>query len=307
MDNAMMRTSQQPQNAMLNATPPQTWSDMALSFGKHVASLPVEMVKGAWDAVTLPGRAYRGEVPQNQMMPEAFNFAGNVALGGYMAPKPAGALGMSGGGKGITAYHGSPHDFDKFDMGKIGTGEGAQAYGHGLYFAENEGVARNYRDALARGPADDPVKPPGRMYEVRINAEPDDFLDWDKPLIQQSEAARTALAPILDVASKSPVFGREIMEGTPDIATIRAAYRQATGAANNPPPPSTLDFEKRLREAGIPGIRYLDQGSRGVGEGSRNYVVFDDKMVEIMRKYGLLGMFGAGAMSGAGGDAEASP
>ena len=37
--------------------------------------------------------------------------------------------------EGITAYHGSPHTFDKFSMDKIGTGEGAQAYGHGLYFA----------------------------------------------------------------------------------------------------------------------------------------------------------------------------
>src|SRR6056297_1915248 len=46
-------------------------------------------------------------------------------------------------------YHGSPHDFDKFSMDKIGTGEGAQAYGHGLYFAENEDVARGYRDALS--------------------------------------------------------------------------------------------------------------------------------------------------------------
>lgn len=35
--------------------------------------------------------------------------------------------------KGITAYHGSPHDFDKFSLEHIGKGEGAQAYGHGLY------------------------------------------------------------------------------------------------------------------------------------------------------------------------------
>jgi len=35
-------------------------------------------------------------------------------------------------------------------LSKIGTGEGAQAYGHGLYFAENEGVARSYRDALTK-------------------------------------------------------------------------------------------------------------------------------------------------------------
>ena len=50
--------------------------------------------------------------------------------------------------QGIKAYHGSPHDFDKFSTEQIGTGEGAQAYGHGLYFTETEDVARNYRDAL---------------------------------------------------------------------------------------------------------------------------------------------------------------
>ena len=43
--------------------------------------------------------------------------------------------------QGIRAYHSSPHDFDKFDLSKIGTGEGAQVYGHGLYFAENPAVS----------------------------------------------------------------------------------------------------------------------------------------------------------------------
>jgi len=50
-------------------------------------------------------------------------------------------FGPSGGSLGglaaHTVWHGSPHLFDKFDISKIGTGEGAQAYGHGLYFAEN--------------------------------------------------------------------------------------------------------------------------------------------------------------------------
>jgi hypothetical protein len=45
----------------------------------------------------------------------------------------------------IEAWHGSPHEFDAFDMTKLGTGEGAQAYGHGLYFAENEKVAQGYQ------------------------------------------------------------------------------------------------------------------------------------------------------------------
>jgi hypothetical protein len=43
---------------------------------------------------------------------------------------------------------------------------------------------------------------------------------------------------------------------------------------------------RALREAGIPGIKYLDQGSRGAGDGTRNYVVFDDKLVSILKRYG---------------------
>ena len=51
--------------------------------------------------------------------------------------------------KPIRAYHGSPHSFDAFDASKIGTGEGAQSYGHGLYFAGKESVADSYRRNLA--------------------------------------------------------------------------------------------------------------------------------------------------------------
>jgi len=50
----------------------------------------------------------------------------------------------------IRAYHGSGADFNKFDSGKIGTGEGNQSYGHGLYFAGREPVAKRYRDMLAQ-------------------------------------------------------------------------------------------------------------------------------------------------------------
>jgi hypothetical protein len=42
-----------------------------------------------------------------------------------------------------------------------------------------------------------------------------------------------------------------------------------------------------LRELGIPGIRYLDQGSRSAGKGSRNYVMFDDQFPEIVSRNGV--------------------
>ena len=74
----------------------------------------------------------------------ARNFAGQFeGLG-----TPQNLMGPFGFG-GITAFHGSPHNFSKFDMSKVGTGEGAQAYGHGLYFAENPSIADTYRRALS--------------------------------------------------------------------------------------------------------------------------------------------------------------
>jgi hypothetical protein len=53
---------------------------------------------------------------------------------------------------------------------------------------------------------------------------------------------------------------------------------------------------EQLRERGIPGIRYLDAGSRGAGDGSRNYVVFDDSLIDIIRKYGIAGLMMGGMM-----------
>jgi hypothetical protein len=49
----------------------------------------------------------------------------------------------------IGAYHGTPHKVDKFSTDKIGTGEGAQAYGWGLYFASDRKVAEHYRQYIS--------------------------------------------------------------------------------------------------------------------------------------------------------------
>lgn len=49
-----------------------------------------------------------------------------------------------------SAYHGSPYKFDQFTLDHIGKGEGHQAYGWGLYFAGDQGVARWYHEQLAK-------------------------------------------------------------------------------------------------------------------------------------------------------------
>jgi hypothetical protein len=54
-----------------------------------------------------------------------------------------------------------------------------------------------------------------------------------------------------------------------------------------------------LLEQGVPGIRYLDGGSRRAGQGTRNYVMFPgtEDQIRILRKYAVPGAIGAGAAS----------
>jgi len=70
------------------------------------------------------------------------------------------AMRRSGGMAELTAYHGTPHRFaaternplGEFRASQIGSGEGSQAYGHGLYLAEAPGTAKSYQIQLARDP-----------------------------------------------------------------------------------------------------------------------------------------------------------
>lgn len=243
----------------------------------------------------------------------------------------------------LRLWHGSPHDFDKFSMDAIGTGEGAQAYGHGLYFAESEDIAKFYRDNYAKpapemfssesgrqlaqdqlqawagdieggiadlegslsteklgrllGGADEARitdleeaiaymrqgAPRGTLYEVDVNANPDDFLDWDNPLRDQ---------PAWD--SIKGDWNENL--GDPDIIMERLGIDEnaMTGQAylNQISPNQGAAFRgvsDKMREQGVPGIKYLDAGSRSAGDGSRNYVVFDENLIEIVRKYGIAG------------------
>jgi len=76
--------------------------------------------------------------------------AGARALGPTAVRMGEGYLQSKGLMPQLDVYHGSPHKYNKFDASKIGTGEGAQAYGHGIYTAENPEVAKEYATALAR-------------------------------------------------------------------------------------------------------------------------------------------------------------
>jgi hypothetical protein len=318
---------------------------------------------------------------------------GALAAGAYgelTGEAEAGPLGKIANA--IKAYHSSPHTFDKFDISRIGTGEGAQVYGHGLYFAENPAVSgqggqywndfrhrfsgnegkaaellqqhgfdrnkalkvlneeieqakalptdRMFNEVakqshidqlLARQrllESDKPVGP--RTYEVDIKADPKHMLDWDKkftaPELEKFAAKFDAVSPPTRNLLEEWAY-RNQQRGMP-LPAGEDIVRELKGVGTN-----AKNFSRTLNEAGIPGIKYLDEGSRtlprqiqasqqvlanprlvGAHDASvaklaeletkrptSNYVIFDPKIIDIRKMYGVGGLgAGLGAAYGMG-------
>ncbi len=318
-----------------------------------------------------------------KVAPKVFQ-AEQAAIKNAQMPSPMnGALRNQAG---AIVWHGSPHKFDKFDSSKIGTGEGAQAYGHGLYLAESPAVAEDYRTGLTQlrgknptikgedihlfankvsidgnsnrgdtlrdfyqflnepnirpavakgeisnadainlfkqrtaqeaeqagtkyadyynarhGDIDwlgknlDPLQA-GSLYKVDL---PDEhiakMLDWDKPLSQQAPEVQKALQSqtVTDAIGKLKQSGQLGDYSPAELQQLRGEdwydmLRQANGDSNAAP----SDF---LKQQGIPGIRYLDGGSRGTGQGTSNFVVFpgNEDMLKILERNGQpMGLLG---------------
>ena len=301
---------------------------------------------------------------------------GAAVVGGSMTPEEAQAGPLKSGidvvtelakraaagdtvaAEGIRAYHGSPYSFDRFSTDQIGTGEGNQSYGRGLYFAEREGTAQSYRDALSttgykassgkkltdmpssygfaslmnqmrrNGSSNEDVvkmlrresdkddtspfpeakkraraarkladkveqgdivyKSDGSMYEVNIAATPDEFLDYDLPLSQQSDKVRSSVSGMLkskgfDDSQIQAIIDRDI-DGQ-ELNAMLGSFDESKGV-------------KHMTGQGIKGIRYKDGFSRGADGGSSNYVVFDDKLIDIAKKYGVGPVAAAAILAG---------
>jgi hypothetical protein len=131
----------------------------------------------------------------------------------------------------------------------------------------------------------------GKMYEVNINAKPEQFLDWDKPLQQQppivQDLARNADLSHLQEGNRTRVMLEKFRAGEEQphyLATGHTLHNALEDYGMKPRP----ELSAYLKDQGIPGIKYLDQGSRGAGSGTNNYVLFDDKIIDILRKYGIV-------------------
>ncbi|MCS8413224.1 hypothetical protein N0754_18140 [Pseudomonas aeruginosa] len=138
-----------------------------------------------------------------------------------------------------------------------------------IYAPEETGMPRQYKPGteraamykeLSRVIGRDPAA--GNLYQVEL---PEDaaFLSWDKPLEAQSELVQAAFK------NGYGQFGR--FAGM----TGGAAYRTLAMEMGS------RQVSLMLNSLGIRGTKYLDQQHRGAGEGSHNFVIWDESAIRI--------------------------
>ncbi len=299
-------------------------------------------------------------------------------------------------------------------MDAIGTGEGAQAYGHGLYMADSKDVARQYRDTLSLNGYQDnnanyskalelglsagefdrlegmvrmaatkdgletgriskdlqeylqwpddsmpalesfvgeylDTLPKGALYRTEIDVTPDQLLDYDKPLSEQSETVRNGVNSTeyyQNLRSNMLERSDDYVDSVDNILS-GSTYSELMDHSSNYGKENPSLFSSQLSENNVKGIKYLDGDSRGkftgrtmrdgkpysddvtfpdersrnewkaekeaegfdveLDEGSSNYVIFDDKLINIAERGaatpGMMALLGAG---GAGATAAGS-
>jgi hypothetical protein len=119
------------------------------------------------------------------------------------------------------------------------------------------------------------------IYKVDIKPPAEKFLDWDKPLSEQPEKVKDIVA---DLQKKGFMHRGTYLDSS--MTTYHGKLRD--GASLHQALENLLGSQKAVSEylhsKGIPGIRYLDQGSRTAGKGTYNYVVFNEKDIEMLGK-----------------------
>ena len=150
-------------------------------------------------------------------------------------------------------------------------------------------------------------KPSGQLYKVDLADEQiPKMLDWDKPLKEQKpildllaaklEGTKVGNAlgvykgniPLLSLsggnmagATPASAIGRDFLRHLGDIARkydgneLNQIFRANGGKQD-------AAVSQFLQQNGITGIKYLDAGSRGAGEGTRNFIPFDPEHAKII-------------------------
>jgi hypothetical protein len=256
--------------------------------------------------------------------------------------------------KGIEAMHGTPSDFDKFSTEFLMSGEGAMAFGKGLYFTTTEEIAKGYKKNISKsqgikkltqeyedllGQAEKAKKAGnnkerqafllkaidkdkeldkfktselpddvGHLYKVNLKTTDNHLLDWDKKMEYQPagvvSAAETAidsldnmqLEEFITLYGKYPSWTKD-RDREQLVSDAWVAMNELTGEdfisginklINKGNTSDRKYVEDMLEKSGVMGIKYNDGFTRKTkGKKKKNYVVFDARIIEISKKYGI--------------------
>jgi len=165
------------------------------------------------------------------------------------------------------------------------------------------------KDALERIDIDDiTIEQTGKMYKVGLAPKPDELLDYDTPLNQQPRVVQKLIKNLVgdllagepehydrfDYKALAAIRGESPTEGySPTGDDILTDLQRFLELSPNQTRRAAMDASQLLNDFGIPGLKYRAAGSRGAATADeaaeRNYVIFDDKAVKILEKYGIVG------------------
>jgi hypothetical protein len=158
--------------------------------------------------------------------------------------------------KQVSVWHGSPYSFDKFTTAAMGTGEGAQAFGWGLYFTDLESIAKGYAKALASLKYDGKNVDQNDLFEMLfrdLDASNSDFYDYETGKIFNLKKFKEYIDDNFEYFSNL-----EINEKSPSVTRLMQDYEyrdeKLNQAKENYRKGKEIDFDRiknQLLENGI--------------------------------------------------------
>lgn len=159
--------------------------------------------------------------------------------------------------EGIEVYHGSDKKFDTFDISKVGSGDGKNLGGWGIYFSDNPEVSKRY------------YLPSGQLkqHEIRNG----NYFDFDEPISDGDKIIRGL--------ERLGIDENEIEEFRNDFVEAAENYGDVTNKQAYDWLAYILGGEKEaslfLKSLGYIGNTMLDKWERN----ARNYIVFDTSAI----------------------------
>jgi hypothetical protein len=156
---------------------------------------------------------------------------------------------------GMVVFQGSPHDFEKFDIKAIGTGEGHQAFGHGLYFTDEEDIAKFYKESLSEVESSTKVKDvfldDMNLSQKAKNIIDDRAQDADEGIIFRKDDSKDFFAERLLKGLENKSIYKEIVQAgikEKDLTLDKTYSGKTYKAELSATPEEFLDYDKLMSE-----------------------------------------------------------